>query len=54
MTIGSNGCENPMYATNQEDINNLLSDGYEVGDDRLPSSDNKPIARVDTDLPVYK
>ena len=36
VAIGSDSYENPIHATNREDINDLLDDGYEVNDDRLP------------------
>ena len=32
--------ETPIRATNQEDINTLLSDGYGVDDDRLSAPEN--------------
>ena len=44
-----------MHATAQEDINDLLVDGYEVDDDRHPSPKNKPSDRgKDTEQPIYK
>ena len=52
--IGSDVCETPVHATTRQDINALLEDGYEIGDDRLPAPDNKPSATGKTDRPVYK
>ena len=43
-----------MHATTQEDINDLLADGYKVDDDRLPDPENSPINTGKTDQPVYK
>ena len=45
--IGSNTRETPIHGTNQEGINDIMSDGYEVNDDILPAHDNKPIPKVD-------
>ena len=53
-SIGYDSRETPIHATTQEDINALLSDGYEVDDDRLPAPKNKPIPTGDNDRPVYK
>ena len=36
--------ETPIHATTREDINDLLADGYEVDDDRLPATDITPSA----------
>ena len=46
--------ETPIHATTQEDIHDLLSDGYKVDDDRLPYPKNSPINTDKTDQPVYK
>ena len=43
-----------MHEINSENINNLLADGYEVDDDKLPAPEEKPSARCDTYLSVYK
>ena len=40
--------ETPIHETTREGINDLLDDGYEVNDDRLPDQNNKPIATGDT------
>ena len=47
-------CGNIMYETTQGDINSLLEYRYGVQHDRLPSPENKPSARGDTDKPIYK
>ena len=44
----------PIHATNLEGINDLMVDGYEVDDDRLPATKNKPIPIGNTDRPLYK
>ena len=49
-----NTCENPIHATTQEGVNYLLVDGYEVGDDIIPTPENKTSPIDDTDQPVYK
>ena len=40
--IGSDASETPIHETNQEDINDLLSSGHEVGNDRLPDPKKNP------------
>ena len=52
--IGSDACENPICAHTLGGINDLLSDGNEVDDERLPSIENKLIPTCNTDRPVYK
>ena len=54
VAIISNSPDTPIHATNQEGTNDLLDDGYEFDDDRLPYPGNKPTPRGDTDRPVYK
>ena len=46
--------ETPIHATTQEDVNTLLSDGYEVDDDRLSYPKNKPSNIGKSDQLVYK
>ena len=46
--------ETPIHVTTRDDINDLLLDGYEVDDDRLPSPKNKPNATGATDRPINK
>ena len=52
--IGSNACETPICETTLEDINELLSDGYEVDYDWLQTIDNKLSPTGDSDRPVFK
>ena len=46
--IGSDARETRIHETTQEDINDLLDSWYEVDDDRLPDSQNKPSPTGDT------
>ena len=48
MVIKYNANENPIYAMAIEDINDLLTDGYEVYRDRLTVPENKPNSIGDT------
>ena len=54
MVLDSDARETSMYATTKGCIYALMSDGYEVNNDRLPVSENKPSSRDDTEQPVYK
>ena len=40
--IGSYASETPIHETNKEDINDLLSSGHEVDDDRPPAPKKNP------------
>ena len=47
VVIGSDARETPIHATNQDDINYILDDGYEVDDDRLPYPEkNSPLQAI--------
>ena len=46
--------DTPMHAATQEDINDLLSSGHEVDEDRLLAPGNKPSPTKDADQSVYK
>ena len=48
--IGSDARETLIHETTQEGINNLLDDGHEFNDYRLPDPDSKPRCKVDTYL----
>ena len=48
MVLDSDARETSMYATTKGCIYALMSDGYEVNNDRLPVSENKPSSRDDT------
>ena len=39
VTIGSNDHETPIHENTREGINDLLDNGHEVDDDRLPDPD---------------
>ena len=54
VAVKSDARENPIHATTREDINDILADGYEVGDDRTTSTKNKPSATGKSGRPVYK
>ena len=54
MVVASGSCDNTVHSITWEDINTLLEYGYEVYNDILPSPDNKPSARRDTDRNIYK
>ena len=43
-----------LHETTPENINSLLEDGYEVYDDRLPATENKPRNTEKNDQLVYK
>ena len=43
-----------INAANQEDINAILVDGYEVEDGRHPETNNKLRHRGDTERKIYK
>ena len=43
-----------INAANQEDINAILVDGYEVEDGRHPETNNKLRNRGDTERKIYK
>ena len=45
--------ETPIHETNRQNLNDILSYGYEVDYDRLPYPENKPIPTGNTDQPVY-
>ena len=51
--VESNTYETHIHATNQEDINDLLADGYNVDDDIIPDPDKKTSTKSDTYQPVY-
>ena len=42
VVVEYNSRETPSCATNQEDINDLLSDGYRFDNDIIPAPKNKP------------
>ena len=54
VALKSNARETPIRENKREDTNALLEDGYEVDDDILPATKNKPIPTGDTYRPVYK
>ena len=54
VAIVSDARETPIHETKLEGINDLLDDGYEVYDDRLPYPENKPIPTGNNDHPLYK
>ena len=54
VAVGSDARKTPIHATTLEGINDLLDDGHEVDDDRLPANENKPIPTGNTDQPLYK
>ena len=41
VAVKSYACETPIHATTQEEINDILSDGYKADDDRLPGPEKK-------------
>ena len=54
VAIASDARGNPILETNQEVINYLLFDVYEVADNILPNIKTKPSLTDNNDLSVYK
>ena len=54
VAVGYDARDTPIHETTQEGINDLLADGYEDDDDRLPAPEKKPSPTGNTDQPVYK
>ena len=54
VAIISNACETHMEKDNREDINDLMDDGHEVGDDRITYPKNKLSPTEDNYRPIYK
>ena len=54
VAVESYSCETPIHARTQEDIYDIMAQGYKINYDRLSAPKNKPIATGDNRLPVYK